>query len=72
MRALALPLLALTVLLTTTTSCASHGRAERAGRAIDRIVDKTHRGAEDAKDKVEDGVERGADKVDRAVDELKT
>lgn len=71
MRSPALLLLALTALVTITTSCASHGRAERAGRAVDRTVDKAHRGTEDAKDDVEEGIERGADKVDRAVDELK-
>jgi hypothetical protein len=40
--------------------CASHGRAERAGRKIDNGVDRVDRGAD-----------RAADKVDRAVDELK-
>ena len=52
------------------TGCASHGRGERAGRAVDRTVDRVDRGADRAKDKVEDGVDRAKDKVDRAVDEL--
>jgi hypothetical protein len=53
------------------SGCASHGRGERAGRAVDRGVDKVDRGADRAADKVEYGAERAADKVDRAVDELK-
>jgi hypothetical protein len=51
--------------------CASHGRAERAGRKVDQGVDKVDRGADRAADKVEYGADRAADKVDRAVDELK-
>lgn len=63
--------LALSLTLILTVGCASHGRAERAGRAVDRGVDTVDRGADRAADKVEYGAERAADKVDRAVDELK-
>jgi hypothetical protein len=63
--------LALCLTLGVATGCASHGRGERAGRAVDRGVDKVDRGADRAADKVEHGAERAADKVDRAVDELK-
>jgi hypothetical protein len=61
----------LCLMLGVASGCASHGRGERAGRAVDRGVDKVDRGADRAADKVEDGAERAADKVDRAVDELK-
>lgn len=71
MRALiALPL-ALAVLATGASGCASHGRAERAGRQIDRGVDKADEKADEAGDAIEHGAERAKDKTERAVDELK-
>ena len=58
-------------LLAAGTGCASHGRGERAGRAIDRGVDEVDEEADEAGDAIERGVERGKDKTERAVDELK-
>jgi len=62
---------ALTLLAAGIPGCASHGRGERAGRAIDRGVDRVDEEADEAGDKIEHGVERGKDKTERAVDELK-
>ena len=51
--------------------CSSHGRAERAGRKVDRAVDRVDREADEAADEVEKGADRAGDKAGRAVDELK-
>jgi hypothetical protein len=59
------------MLATSMAACASHGRTERAGRAVDHTIDHVDRGADQAADNVKDAANRGADKVDRAVDELK-
>ena len=61
----------LALLAAGSSGCASHGRAERAGRAVDRGVDTVDEKADEAGDKIEHGVERGKDKTERAVDELK-
>lgn len=58
-------------LLTALPGCSSHGRGERAGRAVDRGVDKVDHEADEAGDKIEDTAERAKDKTERAVDELK-
>ena len=62
---------ALALLAAGASGCASHGRGERAGRAIDRGVDEVDEEADEAGDAIERGVERGKDKTERAVDELK-
>jgi hypothetical protein len=62
---------ALALLAAGASGCASHGRAERAGREIDRGVDKVDEKADDAGDAIEHGAERTKDKTERAVDELK-
>ena len=62
---------ALALLAAGASGCASHGRGERAGRAIDRGVDTVDEKADEAGDEIEHGVERGKDKTERAVDELK-
>jgi hypothetical protein len=61
----------LALLAAGSSGCASHGRGERAGRAVDRSVDTVDEKADEAGDKIEHGVERGKDKTERAVDELK-
>ena len=61
----------LALLAAGSSGCASHGRGERAGRAVDRGVDTVDEKADEAGDKIERGVERGKDKTERAVDELK-
>jgi hypothetical protein len=62
---------ALVLLAAGASGCASHGRAERAGREIDRGIDKADEKADEAGDAIEDGAERAKDKTERAVDELK-
>ena len=61
----------LALLAAGASGCSSHGRGERAGRAIDRGVDEVDEEADEAGDEIERGVERGKDKAERAVDELK-
>jgi hypothetical protein len=62
---------ALAALCIAPLGCASHNRAERAGRHVDRTIDKVDRETDRAAEKTEEAAERGADKVDRAVEELK-
>jgi hypothetical protein len=71
MRGLVYGACALALIAAGVPGCASHGRGERAGRAIDRGVDEVDEKADEAGDKIEHGVERGKDKTERAVDELK-
>jgi hypothetical protein len=71
MRGLVYGFSALALVAAGVPGCASHGRGERAGRAIDRGVDEVDVKADEAGDKIEHGVERGKDKTERAVDELK-
>ncbi len=57
-------------LLTFAAGCSSHGRAERAGRKVDRAVDKADQKADQVGDKIEHSAERTGDKIERAADEL--